>query len=206
MNYNDELKNLQSKQTELNNQLSSLEGEHSLLSKQIKDSKHKIEEIDAQKIIYRKSIEFLRIVEQSTKTKMKEGFEKIVTYALRFIFQKDYKFNLEFKKRGNSQELNYTISTPEFTESFNPLDTSGGGVLDIISLALRIALLEKTKIKGFLALDESFRNIHNVKFIENAFKFLKEINKKLKKQIIFVTGIEEAQALKYANNEIALKQ
>ena len=153
MDYNTQLQTLNEQKDKIAKELSSLEGEFNLLSTQIKEANSKLKEIDNQRLIYKKSIEFLRKVEESTKTKIKEGFENLVTYALRFVFQKDYKFNLEFKKRGNSQELNYKVATPTSKEQDDPLITLGGGILDLISVALRIALLEKTKISGFIALD-----------------------------------------------------
>jgi len=206
MSENNTIDLLEEKLNQLNSDISSLSGKCDLLLFQINKSQDKIVDLGRKKEIYKKSVEFLRLVEESTKISIKEGFEKIVTYALRYIFQNEYNFNLIFNKRGNLQELDYAISTPDFKEPYDPKDTSGGGILDVVSIALRIALLEKTKINGFLVLDESFRNIHNIRFIENAFKFLKEINKKLNKQIIFITGMEDTIALNYADKLIEIKK
>jgi len=206
MSTDNTIDSLEEKLNQLNSDISSMSGKCDLLLSQINKSNDKIVDLGRKKEIYKKSVEFLRLVEESTKISIKEGFESIVTYALRYIFQKDYNFNLTFNKRGNLQELDYAVSTPDFKEPYDPKDTSGGGILDIVSVALRIAILEKTKINGFLVLDESFRNIHNLTFIENAFKFLKEINKKLNKQIIFITGIEDTVALNYADKIIEIKK
>ena len=197
---------LEEKLKELNSDISSLSGKCDLLQEQINRSNDKLIDLENNRNRYKKSIEFLRLVEQTTKVSIKAGFEKLVSYALRYIFQQEYDFSLNFNKRGNLQELDYAVATPEMREPYDPKDTSGGGVLDVVSLALRIALLEKTKLNGFLVLDESFRNIHNIKFIENAFNFLKTMNKKLNKQIIFITGVEDIVALNYADKVIEIKK
>jgi len=206
MSENNTIDLLEQKLNQLNSDINSLSGKCDLLSSQINKSQDKIVDLGRKKEIYKKSVEFLRLVEETTKISIKEGFEKLVSYSLRYIFQKEYDFTLNFNKRGNLQELDYAVATPDMKEPYNPKDTSGGGVLDVVSIALRIALLEKTKLNGFLVLDESFRNIHNTIFIENAFKFIKEINKKLNKQIIFITGVEDAVALNYADKVIEIKK
>lgn len=203
MDYNTELKNLLVQQTELEKELSSLKGEHSLLSEQINNANSKIEEIDKQRLIYRKSVEFLRVVEQNTKTAIKEGFEQLISYAISYITQEDYKVRFDFRKRGNSQELYFQIKTPNCSEFQDIEDSQAGGILDIFSLALRVALLSKTKIKGSLILDESFKHLSR-NYLQKSGEFLKHINLKLGRQIIAVT--HKSELLDYADNKIELKK
>jgi len=167
-------------------------GQRMITQRQIDEAEIKIADFKHRKEVCSKAVELLTLVQKETKDKIKEGFESIVTYALRYIYSENYSFELEFGRRGNLQEIDFNIKTPSLSKSFDPLDSSGGGVLDIISLALRIALLEvsKPRIEGFIALDESFKHLSSV-YLERASSFLKAINEKINRQIILVTHQNE---------------
>ena len=205
MNFTNEITELETKVSSLNSSLNSLKGKCSLLSDQIKTGENKIEKLEYNREVYRKSVELLNLVQRATKEKIKEGFEQIVTYALRFIYSADYSFELEFGRRGNLSELDFNVKTPDFKEPFDPKETSGGGVLDILSLALRIALLElsKPKIEGFVILDEPFKQLSK-EYLPKAREFLKAINKRIHRQIIMVTHKDEL--VENADNAIEIKK
>ena len=64
----------------------------------------------------------------------------------------------------------------------------GGGVVDIVSLALRIAILQthKPKIQGPLILDEPAKHVSD-EYIFNVADFLKQTSELFNRQIIMVT-------------------
>lgn len=205
MNYNSELTQLESKLNSLNSELSSLNGKCELLSKQNENSNAKLIDLNHKKEVYRKSIELLNLVQLSTNKRIQDGFKSIIGYALKYVYNDNYAFGLEFNRRGNLQELNFNIETPTCKSPFDPMDTSGGGVLNIVSLALRVAILElhKPKIEGFLVLDEPFAQINGKENLEQAGKFLTAINKRIQRQIIMVTNGDSL--LNIADNIIEVK-
>lgn len=76
----------------------------------------------------------------------------------------------------------------EYDKKFNPIDENGGGVVDIVSFALRIALwnIKKGKKLNALILDEPFRFIsEDLRY--KAGEILKQLSEKLKLQFIIVT-------------------
>ena len=160
-----ELKQLENKLNNLTSEVGSLQGRYSLLKELITKGEQKLETLEHDKELYKKSVELLTVVEKSTKDVIKKGFEEIVTYALQYILSNDkYSLNLEFGRRGNLSEVDFNLKTPDCKEPHDPLLSSGGGVLDILSLALRISLigLTKPKIEGFLALDEPLNTFHPI--------------------------------------------
>lgn len=204
MNFAIDLQNIERNLTSFKSELDQKNGQLSLLTEQISNQKIKLEELNNKKILYTKSAELVNLVQLVTKQKMKESFERLVTYALRFIYSENYNFELEFGRRGNLSEINFNVKTPDFTESFDPLDTSGGGVLDILSLALRICLIELShpKIEGFILLDEPFKHLSK-EYLEKAEKFLEAINKKIGRQIILVT--HKSELVDSATHKIEVK-
>jgi len=183
---------LESKLKELNKEVGSLEGQCEILTQQIDKNTTLLGNNKIAKERNLKAVEILNLVQKTTREKIKESFEQIVTYALRYIYSDDYSFELEFDRRGNLSTMDFNIKTPEFTESANPEDTSGGGVLDICALALRMVLLEVStpKVEGCIILDESLKHLSK-DYRERASKFLKEINSKLNRQIIMISHAEE---------------
>lgn len=188
----DEVKQLENQFSEFSKELVRVQHEHKLMREEHEKTKELIAKYEHDREVNTKAVELLTLVQGVTREKIKDGFETLVTYALRFIYSQDYAFQLEFGRRGNLQELNFNIKTPEFEEPGDPMDTSGGGVLDIVSLALRAVLLEVSvpKIEGFLMLDESLKHLSK-DYLMNASQFLNELNKRLGRQIIFITHQQE---------------
>jgi DNA repair exonuclease SbcCD ATPase subunit len=182
---------LEKKAEDLQQSLSSLRGQKALLLTQVETRKKLLEDLTHKREIYSKSIEIFTLIQEVTQQQIKEGFEKIVTFALQYVFGEEYKFQLYFERRGNLQECNFKFIDPKGTEITDPMEALGGGVLDVASIALRIALLElhKPKNTSFLALDEPTRNV-SAQFIPKCGQFFKEINRKIKRQIIVVTHQE----------------
>lgn len=185
------LNQLENKVQELKSSLASLEGQEELLSNQIISNEIKLEELAHNKEVYTKSVEIFALIQQATQQQVKEGFEKLVTYALQYIFEQNYKFELYFERRGNLQECNFKFLSPEGIEITDPMEAMGGGILDVASIALRIALLElhKPKNTSFIAFDEPTRNVSAL-FIGRCGQFFKEINRKIHRQIVIVTHQE----------------
>jgi len=178
-----------------------LSGKLEVLQTQQLQNKQRLENLQHNKEIYAKSVEFVTMLQKSACDNVKKGFETIVSYALKSIYGQDYDFAIEIGRRGNYQELDFNIKTPQCQKALNPLETSGGGVLDGVSLALRVALLELSspKIEGPLLLDESFKHI-STSFVGKASNFLKSLAQKLNRQIIMVS--HRAEIIESADNKI----
>ena len=182
----EEIIELEKQLTELNASLGEANGRFKLLNDQIAKGEAKLVDFDHKKGVYKKSVELLQIVEQSSKDAVIKGFQNIVDYGLGYILANDeYKLKVDCDRRGSLQTIDFNILTPGNSEPHKP----GGFVTSILSLALRIALIEltKPKIEGFLILDEPFKAIDNSGNLERASKFLKAINRKLNRQMIIVS-------------------
>ena len=185
--------------------LGKLQGEYSLLQDIQDNGKILIEQYKKDEVIYIQAVELLSLVQKVTRDKIKESFEIIVTHALNYIFESDkYSFHLVFGRRGNLQELDFAVQTPDKNEPLDPMTTDAGGVLNIISFALRVVLMEVAlpKINGFIISDESFSNLSE-EYVERASQFLKEINSKMNRQIIAIS--HQSKMLDSADQLIEVK-
>lgn len=196
-NFKTQLNQIELDLDKVNSNINALKGQVNLLNEQIDDNESKIEDFTNKTLIYRKSVELLTMVEKSTKGLIKSGFEKIVTHALIYILNnKDYGLEVDFGRRGNLQTVDFNLKTPKDSEPQDPNENAGGAVKDILSLALRVSLLELTakRNKCFLTSDEPFSAFDGTNLLQGA-KFLKVIADKMGRQIILVTHHSELQSI-----------
>lgn len=134
---------------------------------------------------------FLQRVAQSTQEKLKFQIEDIVNLALETCFPNEYEFRIDFNvSRGKTDaELRFTSQNTGLP--IDPMNASGGGVVDLTSFALRIAcwVLDQGT-DNVIILDEPFRFVSR-DLVDRAGKILKVLSEKMNLQIILVTHIPE---------------
>jgi DNA repair exonuclease SbcCD ATPase subunit len=199
-----EIDRLKSDISSVKSRMDSVSGQCDMLSEQIESGKNRLDEIFNKQLIYVKAIEVLDMAQQVTRVTIKDGFESIVTYALQFILGNAYRFELDFGRWGKYHEVNMNVLTEEFTEPYDPMDTSGGGVVDIVSLALRVAIMElhKPDIQGPIILDESFKHLSR-QHLFRAGAFLNALAERVGRQIIMVS--HKSELVKMAHKAIEVK-
>jgi len=184
------LKSLENQFSELTRKLGEVQGEF----KHIKQEKNALEmnlcKLDTDKELHAKAVELLSVVQKVSQEKIKDGFETLITQALHYVFENDTMFELTFGRRGNLQELDFNIKKPGFEEAYDIIDTDSGGVIDIVSTALRLVLMEIStpKIEGFIILDEPFTGVSKDEdYLVRAKDFIQEIHNKLNRQMIIIS-------------------
>lgn len=121
-----------------------------------------------------------------TQHENKEKIEKLVTLAIRSVFEnQDYQFRIKFERKNNRV---YAIPViVENNEEFDPKNDMGGGLIDIVSIALKIILwhMEDPRKRNVLITDEPFR--FTGALVKKAGHMLKFIADKLNLQVIMVS-------------------
>ncbi|MGE5404814.1 MAG: ATP-binding protein [Candidatus Saccharibacteria bacterium] len=121
----------------------------------------------------------------------KDTMERLVTNALSMVFQSDLEFQIEMEERGDRPEAEfYVTSTYGGTQVIKnePREARGGGVVDVISLALRIALMEtiRPRLGGPLILDEPGKHVSE-EYARQVADFLNAVCQSFGRQVILVT-------------------
>ena len=115
---------------------------------------------------------------------------ELVTTALESVFEIPYKFILSFvERRGKTEaDLWFVINDDN---KIKPIDATGGGAVDIASLALRIAFwsLQKNSRPLFI-LDEPCRMLSK-DLMTKAANMLKMLSKQIGIQILMITHSDE---------------
>ena len=186
------LTTLENKLENLDNEVKELSGSIKTLEQQYTDSVQSLKELKELQNTNIKAVELLDFVQKVTKDLIKDTFENVTTQALQFIHQDDnYEFELDFGRRGAIPELNFKIKTPDMQEAHSILDTRGGGTADVVSLALRLVLLEVAKMKGFLFLDEPEKHLDSPETLQKMLEFIQEMQRETKRQIFWITHKQE---------------
>lgn len=132
----------------------------------------------------------LQNASQFAREQSKKQMEYLVTQCLQYVFGDKMEFKIEILERSNRIEAEfYVVSKMNDRQvTTRPQDSHGGGVVDVISLALRSSMMEihNPKIEGPIVLDEPAKHVSN-DFIENVGDFLKQISTVFNRQIIIVT-------------------
>ncbi len=188
-----EIEQLDEKFDQFTQNLGKIQGEFSLLEEIQNKSGKMIEKNKEDQIIYVEAVELLSIVQKVTRDKIKNSFEGIASNAINYIFNSDeYSFHLDFSRRGNLGELDFSVQTPDKPEALDVLKTDAGGIKNVVSIALRIILMQVSnpKIEGLIIFDESFANLSS-EYQPRASMFLREITEKFKRQIVMITHSNE---------------
>lgn len=139
---------------------------------------------------YDNLVEVRRIISEAariTQLQFKGFVETLVTMAIQTVFpEEQYKFVMEFDLKANRSEINLLVQQGE-KEPYNCEEEQGGGLLDIISFALRVVMwsLEKPRSRAIFIMDEPMRFCG--KLTSLAGNMMKEISSKLNIQMLIVT-------------------
>ena len=201
------LENLESNLAALRTRHSQAQGQRDLL---ISQRREKEEELAAA----RQDIELWRDVQillskasEFARQQLKTRIEQTVTAALAAIFNDStMRFEIEMKDIGGKPAADWRVVScykipakagdedvkiSAYTVIASPEDAKGGGVTDVVSLALRLALLElsRPRVEGPVLLDEPGKMISK-EYLPNVAEFLKQYAAKTGRQIILVTHHE----------------
>ena len=93
----------------------------------------------------------------ATQEKVKEFIEEMVSLAVQSVFGSEYWFTLESHNRRGQPEMEPIILWKQ--ERLSPKGEVGGGVIDVVSFALRLVLwvLSSNKSAATFILDEPFK-------------------------------------------------
>lgn len=181
---------------ELRARVEALRGQKAYIESGIKAEEKEIEQDKIALENCAKAREIIRLVAVETQQQLSFHLEELVTNAMVAVFDYPYKFKVEFVTKRNTTECVLSLEDHN-GNSVSPLDASGGGVVDVCSFALRIAIWSITapRPRPVLVLDEPFRYLSR-DLLDNAGRMLGELCEKLGLQVIMVSHekplVEEA--------------
>lgn len=123
----------------------------------LKRNQDRVTDLESQKVM---NLKALAVIDKAIQVISANGIgrvESIVSDGLKLVFDQDIKLIVERKEgvRGDS----YRLMVQQGEVVGPPIDTMGGGVVNVISFLLRVIMIQRFRLNKFIALDESFSNI-----------------------------------------------
>lgn len=171
-------------------EVSRREGVRESIVNQIQKKKNEIEAIEAEEKKLNGVVFLLQKAADFSRNQATHQIEDIVTQSITYIMQNNSKFSVDLSEKRGLPVAEFFVESDygDYQVKTKPEMSRGGGVVDIVSLALRIAFLEnhRPKMEGPLFLDEPGKHISD-DYIFNMGEFLKECSRLFARQIIMVT-------------------
>ncbi len=130
--------------------------------------------------------QLLEMAAEYAREQAKGDMEYIVTQALQYVFENDLKFIIELEDNASGPQAEFYVESKyggQESVKTRPQDARGGGVVDVISLALRIAMMQG---HGVLILDEPAKQVSE-EFAPNVANFLSYLTGQGDFQVIMVS-------------------
>lgn len=175
----------------LNERFFKIKAHKQYLEKTAQESKLQVLLNEANLSKFSDALDFLYKFSEFTRNEVKTKLETLANLALSSVFtdkQMEFRVVPNRNKKGLFYEL-YISTDGKIT----PLeDCKGGGVLDIISLCLRISYLRifKGTLRQVLILDEPFKNLDDIRR-PAAIEWLSTTAKEMGMQLIIVTHLTD---------------
>lgn len=140
--------------------------------------------------VFEQVIVLLQQTSEHARKQAREQIEMLVTNTLRSVFGPEYAFKIDLVEKAGRPEAEFYVVSNYGGDKLEtrPQDSRGGGVVDIVSLGLRIAMLEtyRPRLEGALILDEPAKHVSE-DYIQPTSHFLKMVSEFFGRQVIMVT-------------------
>lgn len=134
---------------------------------------------------------FLQSLSDQTRLQVLDKISGIVTDALQTVKDKNLVFQMNLTTKASQPVLEMTLLDKLSGQSYDILNSMGGGVADLVSITLRIALLCRWQphLSRVIVMDEVGKFI-SVKDQEKAAEFIRILCEKLNLQLILISHSE----------------
>jgi hypothetical protein len=171
-----------------------LKGVKEQLEKQIKEEQDSLATLqEEQKLNSQANLFMLSEIVDRRQSQL-QAIQSIATSALQQIYGDEYSLKFETfeeqRKDGvNNFKIEIKIISPHNGENIETglLNERGGGLIEVVSFALRIAALKWLKYNGPILLDEAWKSMSNDYKIDRVVEFLREVTDSTERQVILVT-------------------
>jgi DNA repair exonuclease SbcCD ATPase subunit len=167
-------------------------GEYRQVKVQLAKETADLEENEQEQAAVDEATKIVQSIAQSIQQRVHRQIADVVSLCLTAVFEEPYAFSIRFERKRDRTEAVMVFSR-DGVELDDPLNEIGGGVVDVASLALRLAsiLLARPSARAFLALDEPFKNVRGEGNRARTRVMLERLADDLGVQVLLNTDIEE---------------
>ena len=162
-------------------------------AKELLESRNKrLSEIKEETETLLKSQAVLQEVAKEVQSKLSIKIENIVNLGLKTCFGDEYEFRLRYVSARGKTETNFVLL--QNGKDIDPMNQNGGGLIDILTLCLRIAVYNISRTDNVIIFDESMKYVSRG-LRNQAAELIHTLSEQLGLQFIEVTHIPEFEEL-----------
>lgn len=165
-------------------------GQRDLLQRQLADTEAQLQQARQDIETWEQVQILLSKVSEFARQQMISRIEATVSAALLAVFGEGYTFRINMRQLGNQPAAEWQVVSQygDVEVAASPEDARGGGITDVVSLALRLAILEilAPRPEGPVIFDEPAKMV-SAEYAGNLAYFLKQYAAKTGRQVILVT-------------------
>lgn len=184
------LEQVQQRYTQAQKALAARKGEQARLLRDLETAKTIRQDHADKAKLYGEVAIFMNLVAETGRKQAVENIDTLVANAVKSIFGPEYSFRVDLTEKAGRAEAEFYVTSEYQGEHLEtrPQDARGGGVVDVVSLGLRIAMLQtyRPALEGALILDEPGKHVSE-EFIGPLAEFLKTICATFGRQVLMVT-------------------
>jgi len=172
---------------EIRSKFDSLKGKRDYLETKLASCEELIKENEKKILDITKARWVITEVAEKTQSFFVEQTESLVTSAIKAVFDRPFRFKMNLQRKRNRIECSFLIK--ENDAEYVPKDEMGGGIIDVLSFALRVVFwsLSHPRTRPIFVLDEPMKYVGKGELLDRAGKMIKEISNKLGIQMVVVT-------------------
>jgi len=170
--------------------LDGLKAEHAALKRSVKQERLAVASAEDALADAETARDIIQVVGETMQRLVHEKLAGVVTDCLATVFEEPYEFRAIFEKKRNQTEARLVLVRDGV--EFDPMDATGGGVVDVAAFALRLAsiMLRRPRVRRLLVMDEPFRFV-SAQYRPKVRLMLESLSEQMNVQIIMVTHIPE---------------
>ena len=174
--------------TEIQEKLNTLRVKKQSNEELLKSRKQRLEEIKAETEETLKSISVCQNVATEVQKQLSVKIDTIVNLALATCFGDEYTFKLNYVPARGKTEVEFLLL--QNGKEIDPMNQNGGGLIDILCFALRVAVFNISHTDDVMVFDEPFRFVSKG-LREKVAEVVHTFSERLNIQILEVTHVEE---------------
>jgi DNA repair exonuclease SbcCD ATPase subunit len=163
---------------------------YSTLKSHYTESKYRLKELYSKYETVVEARGIAQSVASSIQSSCFDQFAAVVSKCLSTALGSRYQLKLNYTQKAGKTQVELLLMDGE--EEYDPMSDTGGGVVDIVSFALRIAamVMKRPESRSLFILDEPFRFLSQ-EYRESAEQLVQELATELNCQFVIVTHINE---------------
>lgn len=150
--------------------------------------KQRLEEIKTETEEVLKSISVCQNVATEVQKQLSVKIDTIINLALATCFGDEYTFKLNYVPARGKTEVEFLLL--QNGKEIDPMNQNGGGLIDILCFALRVAVFNISHTDDVMVFDEPFRFVSKG-LREKVAEVVHTFSERLNIQIVEVTHVEE---------------